>query len=94
MNVILFDSFSPNEDITIINQKRCPEALLRICNVPDDARHYIKNNTYASLISKEGIFVRGVNSSFYQIEINKEKYYVHEQYIRHNSLKDKQNVER
>ena len=82
MKVTLFNNVSPSSEITVIRQNRCPESLLRMCNVPDEARSYIKNCTDAVLLNNEGIFVRGINSSFYEVEINKEKYFVHEQYVR------------
>lgn len=82
MNVTLFNSSGPNAEITVIDRNYCPESLLRVCNVPDDARKIVKNNTQASLIDDEGIFVRGVNSSFYQVEISGDRYYVHEQYVK------------
>lgn len=82
--VTLFNPNGPSYNITVIKQKFCPESLLKMCNVPDKARIFVKNLTKAELINHEPIFVRGVNSSFYQIKIDEEKYYVNERLVRRN----------
>lgn len=82
MKIMLFNSNGPSAELTIISQRKCPETLLKMCNIPDDARQSCKNLTRGQLLKDEGVFVRGVNSSFYEVEINNENYYVHEQYVR------------
>ena len=80
--VTLFNSSGPDSKITIISRKKCSQTLLQTCNVPIDAREEVGNGAEVILLKAESIFVRGVNSSFYVVEVNGDDYYVHEQYIR------------
>jgi hypothetical protein len=79
----LFNSNGPSSTITAISMDRCPESLLQICSVPEDARVQLPNMTVASVIG-ESIFVRGVNSCFIPVLVSGKRYYVHERFMRNS----------
>ena len=82
MNKILFNPDGPRAIIPCIEMKQCPEALLRMCNIPNHSRVNVANGVNVSVIG-ESIFVRGVNSCFVPVQTESgNKYYVHERFVR------------
>jgi hypothetical protein len=79
----LFNPAGPSSTISAISMKKCPEALLCICSIPEDARVCLPNMTDASVVGAR-IFVRGVNSCFIPVLVADESYYVHERFVRND----------
>ena len=79
--IILFNTIHPHFGVGCIDQSKCPESLLAICNVPDSARETLPNMTEGFTDGTE-VYVRGVSQTFVGVRVNGEDYYVNSRFLR------------
>ena len=77
---LIYSSKNPYDYVRVVDQEKCTELLLKICNIPKGALTEIKNFSKVELEEKV-IFIKEVNSSFYSIIFENKKYFIHERYI-------------
>lgn len=69
--------------ITLIDVEKCALGQLLICAPPQKSRIYVELVQPRNIEIISGPhFVRGVNSSFYEILYSNKKYYINESYLR------------
>jgi hypothetical protein len=82
MSAKLFNRDNPHGTVIAISMELCSESMLRTCSVPTGCRVTLPNMTEVSVLG-ESVYVRGVNSNFFPVELASGKqYFVHEYYVR------------